>query len=49
LNVGASVKYKHNDSYTFTLGASIPVATLGKGDSKGLLPFDLGLQIDLNV
>lgn len=48
LNLGLSVKYKHNASYTFTVGANVPVGAK-EGGSTGILPFDLGLQVDLNV
>jgi len=40
----------YNDSYTFTVGASV-FESLGKEKTsdEGLLPFDFGLQVDLNV
>jgi len=50
LVLGLAAKHVYNSAYTFTLGASIPFEKLGKDNSsEGLLPFDLGLQVDLNV
>jgi len=49
LALGLSAKYKHNSAYTFTVGANVPCKTIGKSSGSGLLPFDLGCQVDLNV
>lgn len=50
LNLAASVRYKHNDHYTFVFGLGIPVANLGKAESKnGFLPFDFGYLTEYNV
>jgi len=49
LDLALAVKHKYSNAYTFLFGANIPVKTIGKTESKGLLPFDCGVQVDINV